>query len=72
MLDANFVTVLRDSNGTADGRCVQCQTYISVSVPLNESAIEELSRLFDQHFAEVHYVSRTRRLIGSRGLSPTK
>lgn len=65
MTDAKFITVLHNSTRTADGRCVQCQTYISVTVPSNDSAIEELSRLFEKHFAEVHDVNRAKRLIGA-------
>jgi hypothetical protein len=46
--------VLENSKNRASGRCNKFQTYISTSAPSGESAIEELERLFEQHFIEMH------------------
>jgi hypothetical protein len=48
------VTVLEDGRGRAAGRCNRCEMYISTSVPSGESAMAELSKLFERHFVEDH------------------
>jgi hypothetical protein len=54
MLDVKPMKVLRDTLGTAEGLCLRCGAYFSVTIPSDHSATEELERLFDKHMAEKH------------------
>jgi hypothetical protein len=50
----NRISLLHDFLGTADGRCPRCGAFLSVSIPSEGSAIDALSRLFDEHLREKH------------------
>lgn len=54
MLDEQLICVMRDSFGTAEGQCLQCGTFFSVTIPSDQPASEALSELFDKHLAEKH------------------
>ena len=54
MPHVGFVSALYDCIGTAEGRCLRCGAYFTVTMPNNKSAAEALSTLFDKHLAEKH------------------
>jgi hypothetical protein len=54
MGDVSGISVMSDSLGTADGQCLRCGAFLSVTIPSDKSAMDALSRLFDKHLAEKH------------------
>ena len=54
MLDVGFIHVIRDCLGTAEGVCLKCGAYFSITIPSDHPAVMELSEMFEEHFAEKH------------------
>jgi hypothetical protein len=54
MLGVDHIIILRDALGTAEGHCLHCGAYLSVTIPSDKSAAEELSRLLNKHLVEKH------------------
>jgi len=54
MLDVGLIRILRDSYGTAEGRCLRCGAFFSVTIPSDAPATEVLFRLFEKHLSEKH------------------
>jgi hypothetical protein len=54
MRDVNGIGVMHDCFGTADGLCLRCGAYLSITIPSDESAMDALSKLFDKHLTEGH------------------
>ncbi len=48
------LVILDDRLGTAQGRCSRCETYIMVTIPVEESALNQLLKAFDKHLTEKH------------------
>jgi len=54
MLDVRLIRLVRDSMGTAEGYCLQCGAFLSVTLPSDESALDAFSERFDEHLAKKH------------------
>ena len=48
--------LLRDGLGTAEGYCLRCGAYLSITVPADQPAADELLKLFERHLTEKHPV----------------
>ena len=54
MLQVGFIRVIRDCLGTAEGECLKCGTYFSVTIPSDQSALRELYEVFNEHVTKAH------------------